>query len=159
MFWFILGFILAIIFSIINIFEDPDTANKQIKWFFKFLTFFEAAAFICLLLSTGIIYAFSNIENMETEIVYQYNLEAIDDKTFVYWGDENRLICLTEEGTIKTYNINYITVRVAREEEKPNIKRISYPKYNDWRDYLTFGTLEDDDIIITLPKGVYKPIT
>lgn len=159
MLWFILGFILAIIFAIINIFEDPDTANEQIKWFFKFLAFFEAAAFICLLLSTGIIYAFSNIENMETEIVYQYNLEAIDDKTFVYWGDENRLICLTEEGTIKTYNINYITVRVAREEEKPNIKRISYPKYNDWRDYLTFGTLEDDDIIITLPKGVYKPIT
>lgn len=31
MFWFILGFILAIVFAIINIFEDPDTVNEQIK--------------------------------------------------------------------------------------------------------------------------------
>lgn len=161
MFWFILGLITAIIFAIINVYEDPDTAGEQIKWFFKFLCAFEVCAFLCLLVSTGVVYAFSKVEDMETKVVYQYKLEAIDNKAFVQWGDENRLICLTEEGIIKTYDIdeNWITVRVVREGEEPNVKRISYPKYKDWRTYITFGTLEDDDIIITLPKGVYKPIT
>ena len=161
MLWFILGFIFAIIFAIINIFEDPDTANEQIKWFFKFLALFEVCALMCIVFSTIIIATFSEVENMEKETVYQYKLEAIDDKTFVYWSNENYLICLTEDGVIRTYNMNkaYTTVRVVQEGEEPNVERISYPKYNDWRAYLTFGTLKMDDIIITLPKGVYKPIT
>lgn len=161
MFWFILGLVFAIIFSIINVYEEPDTVSEQIKWFFKFLCAFEVCTFLCLLVSTGVVYAFSNVEDMEVEVVYQYKLEAIDNEVFVQWSDENCLICLTEEGIIKTYDMDksYITVRVAREGEEPNVKRISYPKYKDWRAYITFGTLEDDDIIITLPKGVYKPIT
>ena len=56
-------------------------------------------------------------------------------------------------------NKAYITVHVVQEGEEPNVKCITYSKYNDWRAYLTFGTLKNDDIIITLPKGVYKPIT
>jgi len=161
MFWFILAFILAVIFIIISIYEEPDTLSAQIGWFFKFLGLFEMCACVCLIVSTGLIYTFSNIENMETEVVYEYKLEAIEDNAFVHWGDENRLICLTEAGEIKTYNMdkNYITVRVVREGEVPNVKRITYPKYKGWRSYFTFRTLEDDDIIITLPKGIYKPIT
>lgn len=161
MFWFILGFIFAIIFTIINIFEDPDTANEQIKWFFKFLAVFEVCALICIVFSTMIVAISSEVEDMEKEIVYQYKLEAIDDETFVYWSDENYLICLTEYGIIRTYDMDkaYTTVRVVQEGEEPNVERITYPKYNDWRAYLTFGTLKNDDIIITLPKGVYKPIT
>ena len=161
MLWFILGFIFAIIFAIINIFEDPDTANEQIKWFFKFLALFELCALICIVLSTMVVSVSSKVENMEKEIVYQYKLEAIDDETFVHWSDENYLICLTEDGVIRTYDMDkaYITVRVVQEGEEPNVERITYPKYNDWRAYITFGTLKMDDIIITLPKGVYKPIT
>lgn len=161
MFWFILGFFASVVFIIISIYEEPDTLSAQIGWFFKFLGMFEIFACLCAMVSTGLVYAFTEKENMESEIVYEYKLESIEDNAFVRWGDENRLICLTENGDIKTYDMTNkcIKVRVVRDGEVPNVKRITYPKFKGWLAWIALGTLEDDDIIITLPKGVYKPIT
>ena len=100
-------------------------------------------------------------EHSITEIENYHELQPMSDDAYIQWGSDNSAIGLLDNGYYQTYKLDNksIFIKTCTDGEVPNVKTINYTKYNDYRGWLCIWNALNSETFITLPPGVYKPIT
>lgn len=100
-------------------------------------------------------------EHSVIKIENYHELKPFSEDTYIQWGADNSIVVLLDNGYYQTYNLDNKTVfiKTCADDETPNVKTIKYTKYNDYRQWLCLWNALSDETFITLPPGIYKPIT
>lgn len=103
----------------------------------------------------------SSKEHSVIEVENYHELKPMSEDTYIQWGSDNSAIVLLDNGYYQTYELDNssVFIKTCADGEVPNVKTINYKKYNDYRQWLCLWNDLSDETIITLPPGIYKPIT
>ena len=103
----------------------------------------------------------SSKEHSVIEVENYHELKPMSEDTYIQWGSDNSAIVLLDNGYYQTYELDNssVFIKTCADGEVPNVKTINYKKYNDYRQWICLGNILSDETIITLPPGIYKPIT
>lgn len=165
MIFFLIAILITIIYSI-NQYVKYYKFSEIWKWFKA--EFLWAAFCLCgvaLILSTMFSIACLDFpgskEHSIIEVENYHELKPISENTYIQWGSDNSAIILLDNGYYQTYKLDNTSVfiKACSDGEVPNVKTINYTKYNDYRQWLCLWNALSDEIFITLPPGVYKPVT
>lgn len=165
MIFFLIAIVITIMYSIYRYIKYYDFSEIW-QWFKNevFYTLFATCA-VALIISGLLAVIYCEVsdskENSVIEIENYHELQPFSEDTYIQWGTDNSIIVLLDNGYYQTYNIDNSTVfiKVCAEDEIPNVKTLHYKKYSDYRQWLCLWNAISDEIYITLPPGISKPIT
>lgn len=165
MIFFLIAAAITIVYSIYQ-YVKYYNFSKIWKWFkTEFLWSAICSCMVALvisgLLSVIFISAPDSKEHSIIEIENYHELKPMAEDTYIQWGSDNSAIVLLDNGYYQTYELNNssVFIKTCADGEVPNVKTINYTKYNDYRQWFCLWNEIDDETFITLPPGIYKPIT
>lgn len=165
MIFFLIAIAITIVYSIQQ-YIKYYSFSKIWNWFkAEFLWMAFATCAVALMISglLAVIYCEvpSSKEHSVIEVENYHELKPMSDNTYIKWGNDNSAIVLLDNGYYQTYKLDNVSVfiKTCANDETPNVKTINYTKYNDYRQWLCLWNAVNDETFITLPPGVYKPIT
>lgn len=165
MIFFLIAAVVTIIYSI-NQYVKYYNFSKIWKWFkteFLYTAFCTCAIALILSALLAVINCEipSSKEHSVIEIENYHELKPISDNTYIQWGSDNSAIVLLDNGYYQTYELDNssVFIKTCADGEVPNVKTINYTKYDDYRQWFCLWNALDSETFITLPPGVYKPIT
>lgn len=164
MIWFIIAILFAVGYSFHEYFKYYN--HRMIKKWLKNELLYGLIVFILLafLISSlcSVIYSGPNSKtHSEYETIESYNLKPISETDYVQWCNDSSIVVLLDNGYYQTYKLDnpLIFIKTCVDNETPNVKTIKYTKFNDYRQWFILFNGIGKEIIITLPSGIYKPIT
>ena len=165
MIFFLIAAVITIAYSIYQYIKYYSFSEIW-KWFEgEFLAAAISTCAIALIIS-GLLAAIycgvpSSKEHSVIEVENYHELKPMSEDTYIQWGSNNSAIVLLDNGYYQTYELdnNSVFIKTCADGEVPNVKTINYTKYNDYRQWLCLWNALNSETIITLPPGIYKPIT
>lgn len=165
MIFFLIAIAITIVYSIQQYIKYYSFSEIW-DWFkAEFLWMAFATCAVALMISglLAVIYCGvpSGKEHSVIEIENYHELKPISEDTYIQWGSDNSAIVLLDNGYYQTYKLdnNSVFIKSCADNEVPNVKTINYTKYDDYRQWLCLWNALNSETFITLPPGVYKPIT
>ena len=165
MIFFLIAIAITIVYSIYQ-YVKYYNFSKIWKWFkAEFLWMAFATCAVALIISglLAVIYCEvpSSKEHSVIEVENYHELKPMSDNTYIKWGNDNSAIVLLDNGYYQTYKLDNVSIfiKTCANGETPNVKTINYTKYDDYRQWLCLWNALNSETFITLPPGIYKPIT
>lgn len=165
MIFFLIAIVIAIIYSI-NQYVKYYRFSEIWDWFkaeFLWATFClcGVALVVSGMFSIACLDFSDSKEHSVIEVENYHELKPISEDTYIQWGSDNSAVVLLDNGCYQTYKLDNTSVfiKACSDGEVPNVKTINYTRYDDYRQWFCLWNALCDEIFITLPPGIYKPIT
>lgn len=92
-------------------------------------------------------------------IKYDYDLIPISEEEFVHFNKNNTIVVRYDDGNIASYRLENCIIDAVEGDEVPHIYNKKVTSYSDFRVAFNMIPLIPERTFITLPTGIFKPIT